>query len=142
MATTGLATRMTIGAVARAAGVGVETVRYYERAGLLAPPPRSAAGYRRYGPDAVRRIAGLKRAQRLGFTLAESADLLALAEAPAPCAEVEHRARAKVAQIEEKIAALAAVQDTLLGLVASCEAACGDGCAVLAGLDDATGDER
>ena len=142
MATTGLATMMTIGAVARAAGVGVETVRYYERAGLLAPPPRSAAGYRRYGPDAVRRIAGLKRAQRLGFTLAEAADLLALDEAPAPCAEVEHRARAKVAQIEEKIAALAAVRDTLLGLVASCEAACGDGCAVLAGLDDATGDER
>ena len=142
MATTGTAIGMTIGAVARAAGVGVETVRYYERAGLLAPPPRSAAGYRRYGPEAVRRIAGLKRAQRLGFTLTEAAELLALDEAPAPCAEVERRARIKVAQIEEKIAALAAVRDTLLGLVASCEAACGDGCAVLADLDHTPGGGR
>lgn len=133
---------MTIGAVARAAGVGVETVRYYERSGLLPPPARSAAGYRQYEPDAVRRIAALKRAQRLGFTLVEAAELLALAEGPAPCAGVEHRARDKVARIEEKIAALAAVKETLLGLVANCEAACGDGCAVLDGLNGATGGKQ
>lgn len=131
---------MTIGAVARAAGVGVETVRFYERSGLLPPPPRSAAGYRQFGPEAVRRIAALKRAQRLGFTLAEASELLALHEAPAPCAEVERRARTKVAQIEEKIAALAAVRGTLLGLVSRCEDARDERCAVLDGIEDGEGD--
>lgn len=130
---------MTIGAVARAAGVGVETVRFYERSGLLAPPPRTTGGYRQYGPDAVRRIAALKRAQRLGFTLVEASELLALHETPAPCAEVERRARTKVAQIEEKIAALAAVRGTLHGLVSRCEAARDERCAVLDGIGDGDG---
>lgn len=132
-------TAMTIGAVARAAGVGTETVRFYERSGLLAPPPRTAAGYRRYGPEAVRRIAALKRAQRLGFTLAEASELLALDESPTPCAEAERRARTKVAQIDAKIAALVAMRSTLVGLVSRCEAA-GEGCAVLAGIEEAGGD--
>lgn len=67
---------MTIGQLAAAAGVHLETVRYYERRGLLAEPPRSPAGYRQYGPDELWRLRLIGRAKRLGFTLAEIADLL------------------------------------------------------------------
>ena len=67
---------MTIGQLAEAAGVHLETVRYYERRGLLAEPPRSPAGYRQYGPDELWRLRLIGRAKRLGFTLAEIADLL------------------------------------------------------------------
>jgi DNA-binding transcriptional MerR regulator len=67
---------MTIGQLADAAGVNLETVRYYERRGLLAEPPRTAAGYRQYGPDELWRLRLIGRAKRLGFTLAEIAALL------------------------------------------------------------------
>ena len=71
---------MAVGAVAKAGGVGVETIRVYERSGLLAPPPRTAAGYRQYAPDAVQRVIFLKRIQRFGFTLAEASEFLTLQE--------------------------------------------------------------
>jgi MerR family mercuric resistance operon transcriptional regulator len=124
---------LTTGAVAKAAGVNIDTVRYYERIQLLDKPPRSASGYRQYGGDAVRRIAFIKRAQRLGFTLAEAADLLELHTSIVPCEEVERRIEAKVAQIEEKIAALVAVRDALLATVARCDSDCETGCTVLLG---------
>ena len=114
---------MTIGAVARAAGGGVETIRYYERSGLLEPPPRSPAGYRRYPPETVARIAAYKRLQRLGFTLGEAAELLALHDEPEPCEAVKQRA-ALAAAIEEKVAALVTVKAELLTLVARCDAVC------------------
>lgn len=69
---------MTIGQVAKAAGVGVETVRFYERVGLIPDPPRRPSGYREYPPDAVHRIEFIKRAKALGFTLAEIGELLSL----------------------------------------------------------------
>ena len=129
--------RLTIGLVAKAAGVNTDTVRYYERSGLLAEPPRTPAGYRQYSASAVDRINFIKRAQRLGFTLSEASELLTLHEHPVPCAEVEQRARVKVAEIEEKIAALAAVRDQLLEMVARCTADCDRGCTVF--LDESAG---
>ena len=82
---------MTIGAVARDAGVGIETIRYYERSGLLAPPPRTRGGYRQYPPEAVRTIRFIKHTQHLGFSLAEISDLLMLHAAAVPCEEVKRR---------------------------------------------------
>lgn len=122
---------MTIGGMARAADVGVETIRFYERSGLLAPPPRTAAGHRRYGPDAVRRVRFIKRVQRLGFSLAEASELLALRAEAVPCPEAERRARAKVAEIEERIADLTATKAALLDLVADCGTEGATACPVL-----------
>ena len=134
---------MTIGAVARAAGVGVETIRYYERSGLLEPPPRSPAGYRRYPPETVNRIAAYKRLQRLGFALSEAAELLVLREKPEPCEAVKQRAAAKVAAIEEKVAALMAVKTELLALVARCDDVCtATSCTVLLAPDQCGNIER
>ena len=84
---------MTIGRLADAADVSVDTVRYYERRGLLAEPRRTAGGFRDYGPDALRRLWALRRAQALGFTLDEAAGLLALSgDAHADAAAVRQRA--------------------------------------------------
>ena len=84
---------MTIGALAEASGVSVDTIRFYERRGLLPPPPRTAGGFRDYGPEAAGRLATIARAKALGFTLAEAATLLRLREAPeADAAEVREAA--------------------------------------------------
>ena len=71
-----------IGQVARQAGVGVETIRFYERKGLIKEPPRRASGYRQFSLDAVKRIRFIKRAKELGFSLSEIADLLSLRSVP------------------------------------------------------------
>jgi MerR family copper efflux transcriptional regulator len=115
---------MTIGAVARAAGVGVETIRFYERSGLLAPPPRTAAGYRQYAPDTVQRVIFLRRIQRFGFTLAEASEFLALQEEGAACADGQRLARSKIAALDEQIAHLTATKDALIALVAQCSSEC------------------
>jgi len=89
---------MTIGKVASGAGVNLQTVRYYERRGLLPRPPRAASGYRQYDANAVARLRFIKRAQDLGFSLAEIGELLELRiEHGAACAAVEARAREKIA---------------------------------------------
>jgi DNA-binding transcriptional MerR regulator len=94
----------TIGEVARRAGVGVETVRFYERQGLLAEPDRKASGYRQYGAEAVSVLRFIRRAKQLGFTLKEIQGLLALRlDAAATRADVRRQARAKLADVEEKI---------------------------------------
>ena len=129
---------MTIGAVARAAGVGIETIRYYERLGLLAPPPRSPSGYRRYPPDTIETLGFIKRSQRLGFTLTEIAELLALHQEPVLCDEIKQRATQKVAEIEAKIAALDAVKGGLLTLIERCDTECGASCTALNGEGQAS----
>jgi DNA-binding transcriptional MerR regulator len=130
---------MRISVAARVAGVSVETVRYYERAGLLAQPPRPSSGYRGYPPNAVERIQFIKRAQRLGFTLTEIRDLLTLQfDAHLTCDDVTRRAGAKVAEIEERIAALANLKDGLLALVARCGVECASVCTVLIDIDTDT----
>jgi MerR family mercuric resistance operon transcriptional regulator len=133
---------LTIGQVAKAAGIGVETVRYYERTGLVPVPPRAASGYRRYPPAAVERLGFIRHAQRLGFTLAEIAELLELHRDAVPCADVQRRAAAKVAAIEAKVAALLAVKADLVALVARCATECTSICTVLLAPAAGGGEER
>ncbi|RMH40478.1 MAG: MerR family transcriptional regulator [Deltaproteobacteria bacterium] len=112
---------LTTGQVARAAGVHVETLRFYERRGLLPKPPRRRSGYRQYPPDAVRIVRFIKRAQRLGFTLDEIAELLALRDDDRrACSEVRGAAEHKIAEIDDKIRALRAMRRALAELVATC----------------------
>jgi MerR family mercuric resistance operon transcriptional regulator len=111
----------TIGAVAKQANVHVETLRYYERRGLVARPLRSVANYRLYPAETVRRVRFIKHAQALGFSLKEIRELLALRAAPrARCADVRSRAEAKIAAIETKIRALHAMRKALAKLVLEC----------------------
>ena len=94
---------LTIGKVAREAGVGVETIRFYEREGLLESPDRRPSGYRQYEPEAIARLRFIKQAQRLGFTLREIKELLALKLDPdATRKQVKERAVAKIADIEQR----------------------------------------
>lgn len=112
---------LTIGQVARQAGVGVETIRFYERQGLLKPPARRASGYRQYGPDAVEILRFTRRAKGLGFTLREIKGLLDLRiNAAATRDEVRERAAAKIAEVEAKIADLQRIGDALRGLMRQC----------------------
>ena len=114
---------LTIGTVARQAGVNVETVRYYERQGLIAPPGRRPNGYRAFGDDAVTRIRFIRSAQRLGFTLQEVAELLALRAEPAEsCDSVRARAESKVEDIDARISDLQRMRAGLRTLVRQCEA--------------------
>lgn len=107
--------------VAEQAGVNVQTLRYYERRGLLPEPPREESGYRVYDADAVRRVRFIKRAQELGFGLGEAESLLALAAGgPESCEAARELADAKVAELDERIADLLAMRDSLHWLAATC----------------------
>lgn len=111
-----------IGQVADRAGVNVQTVRYYERRGLLPPAPRSGAGYRQYEPDTVRRLRFIKRAQELGFSLDEVADLLELSVGHGdPCSAVEAKAKEKITAVQRKIAELERIQAVLTELAQACD---------------------
>lgn len=117
--------RIRIGELAARAEVSIDTLRYYERRGLLAEPPRRASGYRAYSPDAVERIRFIQRAQALGFTLQEIADLLALrGDSGHACDAVEARARAALDRIERKIHDLIRMRRALHHYVDAC--ACHD----------------
>ena len=114
---------LTIGQLARRAGVNVETLRYYERRDLLPDPPRTSSGYRQYAPDAVRRIGFIKRAQQLGFTLGEIGELLAMRVDPdANCDAVEEQAEHAIARIDGKVAELQRMRSALGELVTACHA--------------------
>src|SRR2546426_3972079 len=107
--------------LARRGGVNLETIRYYERKGLLPKPPRTPAGYRTFDAEAVRRLRFIKQAQALGFSLKEIRGLLALRLDPrASCADVRRRAEAKMADIEDKLRALRAMKRALVRLTAAC----------------------
>ena len=111
-----------IGQVARQAGVGVETVRYYERQGLLAEPERQASGYRRYDDAAVARLLFIRRTKELGFTLAEIKELLGLRfDATTGCEHVRRLAEEKIAGIEDKIRTLQSMKRSLKKVVTQCE---------------------
>ena len=112
---------LTIGRLAKQAGVGVETIRFYEREGLIAQPGRRPSGYRQYPPDVVRRVRFIRHAKDLGFTLKEIQELLDLRVDPtSTCEDVRKRARAKLADIEERIASLERMQAALLRLERKC----------------------
>jgi MerR family copper efflux transcriptional regulator len=112
---------LTIGKVARSAGLAIDTVRYYEKEGLLEKPARSASGYRHYRPDAVARLRFIRQAKELGFTLSEIRELLALKVAPGKsCADVRARAEAKIADVEQRIAQLDRMKRALAKLATAC----------------------
>jgi MerR family mercuric resistance operon transcriptional regulator len=113
---------MTIGIVARAAGVGVETVRFYERRGLIDQPLKpEASGYRDYPSATVERIRFIRQAQDLGFSLREIAELLALQADPGTdCADVRARAAAKLDDVFAKIERLQRIRGALEELIAAC----------------------
>ena len=115
-------TDLTIGRAARRAGVGVETVRFYERRGLIAQPPKPAtSGFRTYSDETVARIRFIRQAQELGFSLREIDELLGLRADPAADAvDVRNRAAAKLAQVEEKIHQLERIRGALEALIAAC----------------------
>ncbi len=112
---------LTSGELARAVGVGVETLRYYERRTLLPKPPRNRAGYRQYPPSAVTRVAFIRRAQELGFTLREINELLHLRlDSTTTCSEVEDRVAEKVNEIDTKMDDLGEIRDALERLAERC----------------------
>jgi DNA-binding transcriptional MerR regulator len=108
-----------IGALAERAGVGIDTVRYYERTGLLSPKARLASGYRRYGPFELARLRFIRRAQALGFTLKEVRELLALSRRR-DVPRVKRTAQEKLADVERRIADLESVRRGLLSLIEAC----------------------
>jgi Hg(II)-responsive transcriptional regulator len=119
------------------AAVNPQTLRYYERRGLLAQPARSAGGYRSYPPEAVRRVRFIKRAQELGFTLAEVQTLLDLAGGgPDSCDAVRAVATQKVTDLRRRIADLRTLEAGLTRLVATCDRPRGQReCPILQELD-------
>ena len=115
-----MASELTIGRVAKLAGVNVETIRYYQRRRLIAEPDKPHMGYRRYPADIVKYIRFIKRAQALGFTLQEIAELLRMEEARA-CRETRAMAAHKMELIDRKLMGLMAVRKALAGLVEQCD---------------------
>ena len=112
---------MNIGQLARQAGVPIDTIRYYERQGLLPEARRGANGYRQYGSDDIRRLRFVRRAKELGFSLEEIGGLLALSDARgADMAQVRKTAEEKLGLLQQRIDELVRVRDALRGLVQAC----------------------
>ena len=118
---------LTIGAAAAASGVGVETIRFYQRKGLLDEPARPAGSIRRYGKRDVARVRFIKSAQRLGFSLDEVAGLLVL-EDGTHCDDARTLAEAKLAAVREKLADLRRIERALRSMIAECRDSEGDIC--------------
>lgn len=131
---------MNIGTLSRLAQVPVDTIRYYEKLGLIPPALRSDSGYRLYADADVQRLNFIRRAKTLGFTLDEVAGLLELSEQRQDMAPVKAAARARIAAIEDKIAQLQRIRDALAGLVDACP---GHGtlaqCPIMAALSEDVG---
>ena len=108
-----------IGELAERSGVAIDTVRYYERSGLLSPATRSAAGYRRYGPAEFKRLRFIRRAKALGFSLDDIRGLLSLSEERS-VAKVRRAAQAKLDDISQRIAELERIRHGLQTLIAAC----------------------
>ena len=129
---------LTIGKLAKQANVGVETLRYYERRGLIEPQRRTDAGYRLYDDDARRRLQFIRRAQTLGFSLDEVAELLSLSNQPtASAADVKRLARARIDDIEARIRDLERMKIALSALEEQCPGHAGTTaeCPILAALN-------
>jgi MerR family mercuric resistance operon transcriptional regulator len=124
----------TIGGLAKAAGVGVETVRYYQRRGLLPEPARPPGEVRRYGEQDVRRLRFIRSAQAAGFTLNEIGELLAL-DAADDRARARALAQARVAALDARIAELQEARDALAGLATACASKRGGPCPILNAFD-------
>ena len=128
---------LTIGRLAKKVGIGIETVRFYERQGLIEPPTRTDSNYRIYPEEEVARLRFIKRAKNLGFTLNEIKELMFLRHDPhATKADIKNRTLAKIANIKEKISDLTRIKRALEHLASSCD---GHGpldeCPILEALD-------
>jgi Hg(II)-responsive transcriptional regulator len=131
---------LTSGQLAKRCDVGVETLRFYEREGLLAKPARTSTGYRQYPAEAVERVQFIRRAQLLGFQLKDIKELLALRDdADANSGHVREKAVAKLADIDQRIKDLEAMKGELTRLVAACD---GTGPAAHCPILTAIGDGR
>jgi MerR family transcriptional regulator, copper efflux regulator len=114
---------MKIGEIARRSGIGIETIRYYEREGLLQEPQRRPSGYRQYDEATLERLDYIRRAKELGFTLSEIRELLELSFAAHKGYEhIQQKAEAKLADIEDKIRSLQKMRRSLNGVLARCKA--------------------
>ena len=130
---------LTIGRLAKQVGIGIETVRFYERQGLIEPPPRTDSNYRVYPEEEVSRLRFIKKAKSLGFTLSEIKELLFLRHDPhATKADIKNRTLAKITDVKQKISDLTRIQKALEHLASSCD---GHGpledCPILKALDSA-----
>jgi len=115
-------TMMKIGEIAKRARIGIETIRYYEREGLLLEPERRPSGYRQYSESAVERLEFIRRAKDLGFTLAEVRELLELSFATqGECDHIRQRAETKLASIEDKIRNLQQMKRSLAKIIRRCQ---------------------
>jgi len=136
-------TGLTIGQLAREAGIGIETVRFYERRGLIEDPPRRESGYRQYPTNSVARLRFICRAKELGFSLDEIGELLVLRSHPDENRDrVRAKARTKITDIERRIADLKRMKATLTELADAC--ACrraSEDCPILEALDGGPGKE-
>lgn len=135
---------MTIGQVAKQAGVGVETIRFYEREGLVDEPHRRPSGYRQYAPEVVRRIRFIRHAKDLGFTLREIKELLELRVEPdCHCGDVLELAQTKIADIEQRIEALQRMKQTLSQLATACRRRRRtEACPILDAIDEPVDESR
>ena len=134
---------MRIGAAAEQAGVNIQTLRYYERRGLLPRPPRRRSGYREFPDDAVRRVRFIKRAQDLGFSLDEVEELLQLrSDKRRDRARIRAVATKRVQQIERKVAELTAMKRALSHLLHCCEEGSTLECPIIEALDGVAGGAR
>jgi MerR family mercuric resistance operon transcriptional regulator len=128
--------KLTTGQLAKQANVNLETIRYYERRGLLPQPPRNESGHRRYTLDDLRRTEFIKRTQSLGFSLKEVSDLLSLRVGTGTtCADVKIRVEVKIKDVQEKIADLKEIEQALRHLADKCSGKGPVGqCPILEGL--------
>ena len=126
------ASTLAIGALSRRTGVNIETIRYYERIGILPAPPRTEGGRRAYGLEEVRQLAFVRRARQLGFSIDDIRALLALAgPGDVSCAEVRRIAMAHLEDVRAKLADLAKLEHILAGTVALCSGEKAPACPVL-----------
>ena len=129
-------TGATIGALAEAAGVNVETIRFYQRKGLMPEPEKPYGSIRRYGAAELARVRFIKSAQRLGFSLEEVGELLKL-EDGAHCSEARQLAEQKLVDVRQKLSELQRIESVLAGLVARCSAVRGRvNCPLIASLQE------
>jgi MerR family mercuric resistance operon transcriptional regulator len=135
---------LTIGQLAKQAEINIDTIRYYERRGLISPPRRKESGYRQYFEDAVLRIRFIKHAKDLGFSLDEISELLSLRlDRTAKCGDIKKRAQRKITEIEGKIQMLERMRVTLVRLTKTCdEGRQVSECPILEALDQDAGEEE
>ena len=131
-------TQLSIGQLAKNTGVTVETLRFYEKKGLVTPPVRTDSGYRRYQPETVKRVRFIQRAKAVGFTLNEIAQLLTLKQEPGTsCADIKLKATEKIDDVESKIRELTRIRQALQKMVLKCTGKTDlSGCPILEELED------